>query len=162
MPSRASAGRPLERGADLRLRRRADARHLAQPSRRRGLAQLLGVADAERAAELDHALRRQPDEPAEADQLRPHLALQLVELRDPPRLDELAQPRLDRRPDPAQLPDAPGPDELGDRRRRRPDQLGRPPVRAHAVEARAGEIEQRREALESLGDRCIAECRVVG
>ena len=78
-----------------------------QPPRRGGLAQLVGGSDAERAADLDRALRPEAEQPPEADELRRDLALELVELRDPPGLDELAQPRLDPRPDAAQLSHAP-------------------------------------------------------
>ena len=47
--------------------------------RRGRLAQLVGGADAERPAELDHSLRAEPDEAPEADELRLHLALELVD-----------------------------------------------------------------------------------
>ena len=61
--------------------------------------------DAERAPDLDHPLRADAEEAAEPDELRPHLLLELVELRDAARLDELAQAPGDARPDPAQLLD---------------------------------------------------------
>jgi hypothetical protein len=63
--------------------------------------------DPESLPDLDRALRGEPEQPPEADELRPHLALELVELLDPPGLDELLQTRLDARPDAAQLPNAP-------------------------------------------------------
>ena len=96
-----------------------DARHGPQPARRAAVAELVRGRDAERAADLDHPLRRDPEEAAEPDELGLHLALELVELRDLAGLDELAQPPRDARADPAQLLDAAGRDELRDRRRRR-------------------------------------------
>jgi hypothetical protein len=45
----------------------------------------------------------QSEEATEPDQLRRELALELRQLRDLTRLDELAQPTLDPRPDPMQL-----------------------------------------------------------
>ena len=69
-------------------------------------------------AERDHPLRPEPDQPAERDELRLDLALELLELGDPPGLDELARAaRSMPGPDPAQLAHAPRTDELGDRRR---------------------------------------------
>ena len=46
-----------------------------------------------------------PEKAAEPDELRPHVALELVELCDVARLDELAQAPGDARPDAAQLLD---------------------------------------------------------
>ena len=101
-----------------------------------------------------------PTQAPEADELGLHLGLELVDLREAACLDQLSQPCLDRRADAAQLPHPPLPDELGDRRGRRTDQLGRAPVRAHAVGARSCEIEQRRERLQPLGDqRVVGACR---
>ncbi len=60
-------------------------------------------------------------------------------------------------PDPAQLAHAPGPHELGDRRGQRPDHVGGTPIRADDVVRRAGEVEQRRVALERIGDRRVVE-----
>src|SRR5580765_2922314 len=149
-----------EARGDLRLGRRPDARDVAQPAGRGGLAQLVRGADAERAAELDHALRAESDQAAESDQLGLHLGLQLVDLGQAARLDQLLQPCLDRWPDASQLPHPPLPDELGDRGRRRADQLGSTPVRAHAVATRSCEIEQRRERLQPLCDqRVVGACR---
>ena len=83
--------------------------------------------------------------------------LELVELGDAPRLDELDQARLDRGPDASQVPDATAADELAHRGRRRAQQLGRPAIRTDAVVARTGEVEQRREPLELLGDARVVE-----
>ena len=113
--------------------------------------------DAERLPDLDHPLRPDAEEATEPDELGLHLAFELVELRDAAGLDELAQARRDPRADPSQLLDAPGGDELGDRRLRLADRLRRSPIRARRVEARAGEIEQCREALQLLGDRRVVE-----
>ena len=68
---------------------------------------------------LDRALGAQPEVAAEADQPGRELALELRELGDLPRLDQLAQPRLDPRADPAQLAHPAGPHQLGDRARAR-------------------------------------------
>ena len=73
--------------------------------------------------DLEHPLRPEPDQAAEADQLRPQLALQLVQLGDPPGLDELSEPRRDPGADAAQLADAAGADELVDRHGRLADRL---------------------------------------
>ena len=70
-------------------------------------AKLVGRADAERPRELDRALRAEPQVAAETDQVGRELALELCQLGDLARLDELAQPRLDPRADSAQLAHAP-------------------------------------------------------
>src|SRR5207248_440968 len=92
------AREPLEQ---LRLGRGADARHLAEPPLRRRGPELLGAAHAEPAADLDHPLRRQAHEAPKADELRLDVALELAQLRDLARLDELPQSRLDAGADPA-------------------------------------------------------------
>jgi hypothetical protein len=131
---------------------RPDSGDGCQPAVARSLAKLLGSRDAERAADLDHALRSHAEEASEPDQLGLHLALELVELGDAARLDELAQSSRDPRADPAQLLDAAGRDELGDRRLRLADRLGRAAVRARRVVAAARQVKQARERLELLGD----------
>src|SRR5262249_36193776 len=95
----------------------------------------------------------------EADQLRAQLALELVELRDPAGLDELLESRRDPGSDPAKLTDAPGADELVDGDRRLAHGLGRAAVGPRGVRARAGEVEQRRERLEAIGDRGVLDAR---
>ena len=55
------------------------------------------------AGRADEPLRAEAEVAAERDELRLDLALELRELCDPPRLDELAQARLDARADAAQL-----------------------------------------------------------
>ena len=121
------------------------------------LAQLGCRPRAERAPDRDRALRRQAEEPPEADELRLDLSFELPRVCDLSRLDELAQAGLESRPDPAQLAHAPGPHELGDRRGQRPDHVGGAPIRADDVVRRAGEVEQRRVALERIGDRRVVE-----
>ena len=107
----------------------------------------------ERAGELQRALRAQPEVAAEADEVRRELALELGQLGDRARLDELAQPAPRcSRPMPAQLPDPPGAHEVGDGGRRAADGLRRPPVGARAVRVRLGELEQARERLQPVGD----------
>ena len=98
------------------------------------------------------ALRPEPEIAAEADELGRELALELGQLGDLARLDELAQPRLDPAADPAQLAHAPGPHELGDRDRRAADRLGGAAVGARRVRVRVGELEQRRERVQAVGD----------
>ena len=73
-----------------------------------------GGADAERPRDLDRAFRAEPEIAPEADERRGELALELGQLLDLARLDELAQPRLDPRADPAQLAHPPVAHELGD------------------------------------------------
>ena len=72
---------------------------LAEPSGRRRLAQLGRSADAERPAELDHALRRRGRPAARARRAPAAPRPRARRSPRPPGLDELAQPRLDRRPD---------------------------------------------------------------
>ena len=86
-----------------------------------------------------------------------HLALELVELRNPPRLDELTQAAGDSRADPAQLLHATRRDELRDRRLRLADRLGRAPVRTRGVVARTGKVEQACKRLQLLGDDRVIE-----
>ncbi|HET7044551.1 MAG TPA: hypothetical protein VFI37_06855, partial [Gaiellaceae bacterium] len=122
--SRARHGRG-ERPPKLRLRRRADPRHPLQVAAGDRGAQLGGRLDVECPRQLDRACRREAEQAAEADDLRQHLPLELAQLGDLARLDQLAQPCLDRRADPAQLADTPRADELRHRRCREADQLGR-------------------------------------
>ncbi len=95
-------------------------------------------------------------EPAERDELRLDFALELFELGDAAGLDELDEPALDPRADPAQVPDAPRSDELGDRRPRLADQLGGAPVGADGVVAGARQLEQGGVRLEHLRDLSVA------
>ena len=106
--------------------------------------------DTERGGDLDHPAWRDPEQPAEADELRARLVPQRLQLCDRTRRRELAQARRDTRPDPAQLLLAPLPDELHDRRSRLADRRRRAPVRASGVTASSppdrGEPRTRRAA----------------
>ncbi len=132
-PGRAGAGRG---GAARRARARRAIRasvcgpiagHLAQPARRRGRARSSATV---RIPSAGADLRRAGWAPRPS--IRPNAASSgEIVCRSSSssamraRLDELAHAPLDPRPDAAQLPRTSGPDELGDRERRRPDQLGR-------------------------------------
>ena len=59
--------------------------------------------DVELSAQGQHAVRAEPDDAPERDELGRELRLELAELGDLPRLDELAQLLLDAGPDPPQL-----------------------------------------------------------
>src|SRR5206468_3997818 len=131
-----------EPGEDLPLCRGPDPLHLAQPSCLDGVAQLVRRADAELAADGNEPLRREADEAGEGDERRLDFTLELLEPGEASRLDELLQPPLDPRPDPAQLAHPTRADELGHRRTRLAHELGGPPVRAHRVVPRAGEVEE--------------------
>ena len=151
-PARTRPIRLRQRGQQLRLGLRPDSRDALQPPGGSCLAELVHRPHSERAPDLGRPLRPEAEQPPEPDQLRRDLALQLVELCDPPRLDQLLQPRLDPRADPAQLAHAPRPDEIGDRRLRLADHLGRAPVRPRRVGVRPREVEERRERLEPVRD----------
>ena len=91
--------RPVERGQDLRLGRRADARHLAQPLRSAASRSSSAVETPSALPSSTSRCGPRPDEAPEPDELRANARLELVELGEPPGLDELAQPRLDRAAD---------------------------------------------------------------
>ena len=143
--------------AELRRGLRADARHVLEALARDRLAQLLGRARAEGAADRDGTLRRKAEEAPETDELRLDLSLELPRVRDLSRLDELAQAGFEPRPDPAELAHAPVSHELGDGCGQRPDHVGGAPIRADDVVRRACEVEQRRVPLERIGDRRVVE-----
>ena len=138
----AARSRPLERGEELGLGLRADAGHAREPALGCGRPKLLRSSHAQRPADLDRPFRPQAQEPPQPDELGRDFALELVQLRDLPRLDELAEPRLDPWPDPPQLANPPGTNEVGDRSLRLPDQLRGAPVSPGGVVARSGEIQQ--------------------
>jgi hypothetical protein len=118
-----------------------DPRHLAQASLFGRGAKVVERRDPERAADLDAALGADPEQTAEADQLRRQFALEVGELLDVTRFDELAQPALDAGADAAQLLGTAGANELRDRGRRRADHVGRAAVRANGVVLGVGELE---------------------
>ena len=124
--------------------------------RRDRRAELVRRAHAERPGDLERAPGRQPEEAAQADEPGHEVALELAQLGDLPGLHQLAQPRLDPRADAPQPAHAAGPHELLDRHRRRADRLGRPAVGARLVRVRLGELEQRRERVQAVGD--LARC----
>ncbi len=142
---------------DLPLRVRADPRNLLQaPLAGRG-AELLDGPHAEHAPDLEHPLRGDTEEPTEADELRPDVPLELVQLRDRPGLHELAQPTRDPRPDPAQLLGATCARQLRDGRGRLPDGLRGAAVRAGGVALGAGQLEEHGEGVEPLRDLLVGE-----
>jgi hypothetical protein len=75
---------------DPRRRLGADPRDRGERACRSGLAQLRERPDPEGVAQLAHPLRRQAEQPRDADELREGLRLQLAQLRELPGLDELA------------------------------------------------------------------------
>ena len=99
---------PSSAASEPLLRLRADSRDRPQPAGASCVPKLVGGGDLERAADLDHALRADAEEPCERQKLRPHVSLQLLELCEAPRLDELLQarrdPRARRRATPARAP----------------------------------------------------------
>ena len=88
---------------DATLGRRADAGHALQRALARDPAEVVGSLDVERGGDLEHPLRRDAQEAAEADQFRPRPAPELLELCDRPALRELVKARRDSRADSAQL-----------------------------------------------------------
>ncbi len=132
----------LERGAQPCLRLRPEAAHACDAALTDRLAEFRRSPRSERAPELDRALRPQPEEAAQPDELRLDLALELPRVRDRARLDELPQPGFDPWSDSSELAHAAAAHELRDGRLQRPDQLGSAAIGAHRVVAGAGEIEQ--------------------
>ena len=150
-----------ERLEQQRLGLGTDPRHVAQPPRRGGLAELVGGADVERPRKLDRASSAEPEVPTEADEIGRQLALELGELGDLAGLDQLAEPRRDSVADSAQLADPLGPHEVRDRDRRIADRLGGTPVGADRVRVRLDELEHQRERLEAIGDLGVVHGPVV-
>src|SRR5581483_7804406 len=98
--------RAVERREQLRLLLRPDARHLAQPAGRGGLAELRRGPYSERARDLHRLPCADPEIASEPDEIGLHLALELLELGDLAGLDELLQAALDPPTDPAELANA--------------------------------------------------------
>src|SRR6516162_2073202 len=113
----------LERLAQLRGALRPHPGDVLDPSALDRLAQLRRRSRTERAPGRDGLLRRQTEVAPEPDESRLDLALQLARVRDLAGLDELAQPRLQARPDPAQVANLPAAHEVDNRRRQCADQL---------------------------------------
>jgi hypothetical protein len=155
-PRRARLDVACQRRTQARIRLRADPRHVAQPAGGRGLAQLVDAADVERARDVGGALRAQPEVAAEAHEAGRELALELHQLGDPPRLDELAQARLDAGADPGHRADPAGAHEIGHRHRSAADRLRRPAIGARRVRVRVPELQQRGERVEAVGDLGVA------
>jgi hypothetical protein len=84
---------------------------------------------------------------------------ELRKLGDVAALHELGQSDLDAGADAAQVADAPLSHHRRHVDRRRADELCRPPVRARAVVARAGQLEERREFLQSRRDAGVVDRR---
>ena len=103
-PRLLGAGERLEQA---RLRAGPDAARGLQAAGERRVAELARRPHLERTSDLQRPLRGQSQVATEADEVRSELALELGQLGDRAGLDELAQLRLDARPDPAQLPDPP-------------------------------------------------------
>ena len=103
--SRAAAGARRLAAAPRQLRApsRPDPGHLARRPPRAASRSSASVRTPSARPISTHPLRPDPRNRPSADQLRRDLALELVQLRDLAGLDELPQPPLDPRPDPAQL-----------------------------------------------------------
>ena len=143
---------PVEGSADRRLGSRPDAGNLTQPPGRGRLAQLLGGLDPEGGADLRAATRAESEQAAESCQLGRGLTAKLLHLREPPGLDELAEPRLDPGPDPAQLADAAAPNEIGHRHRCRCDEVAAASEGAGGVRLGARELEKRGVLVEGCAE----------
>ena len=144
-----------ERRDDLGLGLRADARHLAQAPGGRGLPQLVRGPHPERAGDVDRARGAQPEVAAEPDEAGDELTLELGELGDLSRLQQLAQASLDPRTDAFEHAPATACDELLHRRRAAPDRVRRPAVGADRVRIGVAELQHRGKRVEPVGDLSI-------
>ena len=156
-PARGSAWLGRESLEEARLGHGADAAHRAKPAGERGGPELVRRVDVQRPPDLEHPLRRDADEAPEADELRLHLPLQLLELGDRAGLHQLGQARGDAGADPAQLLHPAGAHELGDGRPCLPHRLGGAAVGARGVALGAGQLEQDGERLQPLGDLGVVD-----
>ena len=144
-----------EPGFDARRRLRPDPGHRRERACGRGFPQLRHRPNPERVAELPHSIRREPEQPRDADELRQGLVLQLAQLCEVARLDELLQPAFDPRPDAGELARPSRPHERLDVGGSRSDQLGGATIRAHGVGAGPVQVEQRRERLQPVGKGAV-------
>jgi hypothetical protein len=136
---------------------RPDPGHVAESPRLGSGPQLARRAHVEGTRDLQRALRREPEEAAEADDVGRQLALELFDLGDLARLDELLQTRLDAGTDASELAHAPLADELGHRRFRLANERGGATVCPSRERIGARQLDQRRERLEAVSDCRICE-----
>ena len=107
-------------------------------------------------------LRGEAEHAPESDESRIELRLEIAELRDLAGLDQLAQLRLDSRANAAHVPHTTRADKLCDRRWRGANELCGPQVRAHCERGRFGELQQRREQYESVGNPRVGRISPLG
>src|SRR5205807_10179084 len=110
--------------------------------------QLGGGADVKRPGDVDRALGAQPEVPAEADDVRGEVALELGQLRNLSRGHELAQAGLDPGTDAPKLPAATGGNELSDRHPAVADGLSGAPVGADRVRVGVAELQHGGKGVE--------------
>ena len=115
---------------DPALGRGSNARHALQRALAGDPAEVLRGLGAEGGCDVQHPLRRDPEQAAEPDELRSNPASELVKLGDRAGLRELPQSRGDPRADSPQLAHATLADEHHDRRSRLADRRCCSPVRA--------------------------------
>ena len=156
-PPRSRPFASLEGGEELRLRLRPDPGHLPQPPSAAAARNSSTVRTPSARPISPARWEAEPEQPTEPDELRRDLALQRVQLREPPGLDELAQPCLDPGPDPTQVAHTPCADELGNRRWRLANRFGRAAVRTRRVRARPRDVEQPGQRVEPVGDLRVRE-----
>jgi hypothetical protein len=149
---RSRLGLPRQRFHDLCLRLGPDAGDGTEPARRHRFAELFGSAHPERPRDLDRAPGPESEIAAEPDEAGRELAFEFRQFRDLAGLQQLAQPCLDARADPTQLPHPPGPHELGDGEARSANQVGGAAVGPHRVGVRIGEFQQGGERIQAVGD----------
>ena len=147
----------LERRDDPRFGCGADSRHVEQAPACRCCAELRDGRDPERGRDGDGALRSDAEHATERRKLERRRPPQLRELGDLAGLDQLEKTRFDARADALQLPDAAGPHHCCDVDRRSTHAFGCTTVRAGAVVAGVGKLEQRREFIQPGRDTFVAD-----
>ncbi len=123
----------------------------------RCLPKLVGGSDPQHPADLRGSLGAEAQQPSEADKLWRDCALELCELGDLARLDELAELPLDASPDAPELASPARADEPGDRRRGSSDESSRAAVCTHAIWVRPRQVEKCCERLEPIGELRVLE-----